>query len=148
MADINTDIALLTETKLCDDWYAKRGHGHTAFATQAPSTQQGGVALVWQTAATHWTLEGMRAVMANVISAALVSGTHRWLVIGTYLPPSVRLDIELMAYWRSPQLPVIWLGNFNANIEDEMCEWVITISTMTQHLRVVDLLHQFKQRKY
>ncbi len=62
MEDINTDIALLTETKLCDERYAKKGHGYTVFATQAPSTQQGGVALVWKTAATHWTLEGMRAV--------------------------------------------------------------------------------------
>jgi len=59
MEDINTDIALLTETKLCDERYAKKGHGYTVFATQAPSTQQGGVALVWRTAATHWTLEGM-----------------------------------------------------------------------------------------
>jgi len=123
-------------------------------ATQAPSTQQGSVALVWWTAATHWTLglEGMRAVTANVISATLVSGTHRWLVIGTYLPPSVRPDVELMAikaeYRRSPWLPVIWLGDFNANLEDEMCERAITISTTVQHLGVVNLLHRFKQRKY
>jgi len=47
MEDINTDIALLTETKLCDKRYTKKGHGYTIFATQAPSTQQGGVALVW-----------------------------------------------------------------------------------------------------
>jgi len=152
MADINTDIALLMETKLCDEWYTKKGHGYTVFETQEASTQQGGVALVWQTAATHWTLEGMRAVMVHVISATLVSGTHHWLVIGAYLPPSVRLDIELMAikveYWCSPRLPVIWLGNFNANLKDEMCERAITISTTVQHLGVVDLLHRFKQRKY
>ncbi len=90
--------------------------------------------------------------MANVISMTLVSGTHCWLVIGAYLPPSVRPDIELTAikaeYWHSPRLPVIWLGDFNANLEDEMCERAITISTMAQHLRVVDLLHRFKQWKY
>jgi len=152
MADINTDIALLTETKLCDERYAKKGHGYTVFATQAPSTQQGGVALVWRTAATHWTLEGMRAVTANVISATLVSGTHRWLVIGAYLPPSVRPDTELTAIEaevrRSPRLPVIWLGDFNADLEDERCERAIAISTTAQHLGVVDLLHHFKQKKY
>ncbi len=97
MEDINTNIVLLTETKLCNERYAKKGHSYAMFVTQAPSTQQGGVALVWQTAATHWTLEGMRAVTANVISATLVSGTHCWLVIGTYLPPSVQPDMELTA---------------------------------------------------
>jgi len=152
MADINTNIALHMEMKLCDEQYAKRGHGYTLFATQASSTTQGSLALVWQTATTHWTLEGMRAVMVNVISMMLVSGMHHWLVIGAYLPPSVRPDIELMAieveYWHSPWLPVIWLGNFNANLEDEMCEQAITIATMAQHLGVVDLLHQFKQQKY
>ncbi len=102
MEDINTDIALLMETKLCNECYAKKGHGYAVFATQAPSTQQGGVALVWRTAATHWTLEGMRAVTANIISATLVSGTHCWLVIGTYLPPSVRPNVELTAMTLMP----------------------------------------------
>jgi len=55
MADINTDIILLMETKLCDEWYAKKGHRYTIFTTQAPSTQQGGVALVWWTTRMHWT---------------------------------------------------------------------------------------------
>jgi len=94
----------------------------------------------------------MRAVTANVISAMLVSGMQCWLVIGAYLPPNVRPDIELMAieaeYWQSPWLPVLWLGNFNANLEDETCERAIAISTTAQHLGVVDLLHQFKQQKY
>jgi len=145
MEDINTNIALLMETKLCNERYAKKGHGYTMFATQAPRTQQGGVAMVWQAAATHWTLEGMRAVMANVTSTTLVSGTHCWLVIGAYLPPSVRPNFELVAieaeYRRSPWLLVIWLGDFNANLEDEMCERAIAISTTAQHLEVVDLLH-------
>ena len=55
IADINTDITLLMETKLCDEWYAKKGHSYTIFTTQAPSTQQGGVALVWWTTGMHWT---------------------------------------------------------------------------------------------
>jgi len=152
MADINTDIALLTETKLCDERYAKKGHGYTVFATRAPSTQQGGVAFAWKTNGTHWTLEGMRAVTANVVSATLVSGTHRWLVIGAYLPPSCSPDNELTAieaeYRRSPRLPVIWLGDFNANLGDDLCERAIAISTTAQHLGVVDMLHLFPQKKY
>jgi len=152
MADINTDIALLTETNLGEERYAKTGHGYTVFVTQASSTQQGGVALVWRTTATHWTLEDVRAVTTNVISATLVSGMHRWLVIGAYLPPSLRPDNELMAieaeYHRNPQLPVIWLGNFNATLGDNTCARAVAISTTAQHLGVVDLLHHFKQKKY
>jgi len=151
MVDINIDIALLMETKLCNEWYAKKGHGYTIFVTQVPSTQQGGVALVWRTTGMHWTLEGMRAVMANIISQMLMPGMHCWLVIGAYLPPSCRPDSELTAieaeYWHNPQLLVIWLGNFNGNLGSDLCEWAIAISTTVQHLRVVDMLHHFKQKK-
>jgi len=91
-------------------------------------------------------------VMANVISMTLVSGMHCWLVISTYLPPSCRPDNELMAikveYWRNPWLLVIWLGDFNANLGDDMCEQAVAISTTVHHLGVVDLLHHFKQKKY
>jgi len=88
MADINTDITLLTETKLCGDRHTRQGHGYSVFASDAASCAQGGVALVWKMMGQHWMLEGMRAVSANVISATLVSGTQRWLIIGAYLSPS------------------------------------------------------------
>jgi len=77
MQDLNTDIAILTETKLCDGRHAKHSNGYSVFATSAASPSQGGVALVWHTELTHWTLEGMRTLSANSISAVLVSG-EQW----------------------------------------------------------------------
>jgi len=93
--DINTDIAILTETKLCQGQHTRHGHGYTIFTTSAPSTQQGGIALIWKMAPTHWTLEGMWVVSPNTISATLVSGTQRWLVLGTYLTPNAAPNEEL-----------------------------------------------------
>jgi len=152
MADINTDIALLTETKLCGDRYARQGHGYSVFASDAASCAQGGVALVWKTKGQHWMLEGMRAVSANVISATLVSGTQRWLLIGAYLSPNCNPDEELTAieteYRRNPRLPVIWLGDFNADFGDDTSERTIAISTTAQHLGVADVQHKFHQQKH
>jgi len=152
MADINTDIALLTETKLCGDRHTRQGHGYSVFASDAASCAQGGVALVWKTTGQHWMLEGMRAVSANVISATLVSGTQRWLIIGAYLSPNCKPDDELTAieteYRRNPRLPVIWLGDFNADFGDDTCERTIAISTTAQHLGVEDVQHKFHQQKY
>jgi len=56
MANINTDIAMLTETKLTTGCHVKTGHGYLVFASLATSPSQGGVALIWQMAMTHWTL--------------------------------------------------------------------------------------------
>jgi len=75
MADLNTDIAILTETKLCGNRYAKQGFGYSVFATSATSPHKGGIALVWRTKPAHWILEGMRILSPNSISAMLVSGT-------------------------------------------------------------------------
>ncbi len=151
MSNINTDIALLTETKLCDDRYACTGHGFSVVATQVPTTQQGGVALVWRTTAVHWILEGVRTVTANVISATLVSGNQRWLLIGAYLAPSCDPDNELTAieteYRRHPRLPMILLGNFNADLDKDNCDRAIAVATTAQHLGVEDSFHKHIQRK-
>jgi len=134
MVDINTDIALLTETKLCNDRHTRQGHGYSVFATNAASTQQGGVALVWKMAGMHWTLEGMRAVSANVLSVTLVSGTQRWLLIGAYLSPTYNPNLELTnikaEYCHHPRLPVIWLGNFNADFRNDSLRYRQLPSTL------------------
>jgi len=151
MADINTNITLLTETKLCDEQYARMGHGFSVFAMQALTSQQGGVAFVWQTTVAHWTLEGMQAVTANVTSAKLVLGNQCWLLIGPYLAPSCQPDNKLMAteveYCHHPRLPVIWMGDFNADLEKDNCDQAIAIATTAQHLGVVDIFCKFTQKK-
>ncbi len=128
MADINTDIAVLTETKLTSGRHAKMGHGYSVFASSATSPSQGGVALIWRKemthwtlegmrilSAKHWTLEGMRVLLANSISATLISGDQRWLLLSTYILPNVEPDAELnvleMEASRHPRLPVILLGD-------------------------------------
>ncbi len=47
MADLNMDIAILTETKLVSDQYTKQGFRYHMFATSAASPSQGGIALIW-----------------------------------------------------------------------------------------------------
>ncbi len=47
MDDLNTDVALLTETKITNDRHARQGHGYKVFASNATSAQKGGVALLW-----------------------------------------------------------------------------------------------------
>ena len=42
---MNTDLALLTETKLVKDLHTLGGYGYTVCATESKNTHQGGVAL-------------------------------------------------------------------------------------------------------
>jgi len=150
MDDINTDIALLTETKLCHGRHTRKGFGYTVMATDAPSHSKGGVALAWRTTASHWSLEGVRPLSPNSISATLVSGTQRWLLLGTYLTPNASPDTELdildAEYRRNPRLPVILVGDLNAdinNMDDERC---ITIATAALQLGTTDVFHHFPQK--
>jgi len=113
MSDLNTDIAILTEAKLCKR--AQHGSGYSVFALGAPSASQGGVALVWQLKLAHWTLESMQAISPNLVSAMLVLGTHWWLLLGTYLTPNEPPDTELNAlkdkHHCNAHLLVILVGN-------------------------------------
>jgi len=150
MADLNTDITILTETKLCHGRHMRHGHGYTVFTTSATSTQQGGIALIWKTAPAHWTLEGMRVVSPNTISATLVLGTQWWLILGTYLTPNASPDKELMTleneYQCHPKIPVILLGDLNADLDDTENARSIAIATTMQHLGVMDSIHKFPQK--
>jgi len=151
MADLNTDIAILTETKLCGNRYAKQGFGYSVFATSATSPHKGGIALVWRTKPAHWILEGMRILSPNSISAILVSGTRRWLLLGTYLSPNDDPDDELDLLEdesrHHPNIPVILLGDLNADIGDTTNARSIAISTTLQHLGAIDIFHRFLQKK-
>jgi len=101
--------------------------------------------------AAHWILEGVRTVTANVISATLVSGNQRWLLIGAYLAPSGDPDNELTTiktkYRHHPRLPVILLGDFNADLDKDNCDQAIAVATTAQHLGVEDTFHKHTQRK-
>jgi len=152
MADLNMDIAVLTETKLDSGRHTKQGFGYHVFATAATGPSQGGTALVWRTGLHHWTLEGMRALSANSISATLVSGKNRWLLLGTYLAPSVppddKLDILETEYHRHPHLLAILMGDLNANVNNLTSDCSITIATTLQHiLGVTDIFHKFLQKQ-
>ncbi len=151
MADLNTDIAVLTETKLCGGRHARQGFGYSVFATSAASPHQGGVVLVWRTKPSHWLLEGVRTLSANSLSAILVSGTKCWLLLGTYLLPNVDLDSKLGILeaegQRHPNVPVILMGNLNADLSDNTNAWSIAVTTMIQHLGAVNTFHRFMQKK-
>jgi len=151
MADLNTDIAFLTETKLDSGRHTKQGFGYHVFATTAASPSQGGTALIWKAGSHHWTLEGMRAISANSISATLVSGKNRWLLLGTYLAPSIPPDDELdrleTEYHRHPHLPAILMGDLNADVTNLTSNRSITIATTLQHIGVADIFHKFPQKQ-
>jgi len=151
MQDLNTDIAILTETKLCDGRHAKHGHGYSVFATSAVSPNQGGVALIWHTKPTHRTLEGMRTLSTNSISAVLVSGAQRWLLLRMYISPNLEPDAELNVLEIEtschPHMPIIIMGDLNVDLDDVSNAHSIAIAMTMQHLGVIDSFHRFPQKK-
>jgi len=150
MHDLNTDIVILTEAKLTGDRYARMGHGYNVVATNATSPSKGGVALAWHAGPQHWMLEGMQAVSGNTISATLATVNCQWLLLGTYLTPNEPLDDKLdgikVEFQHHPHLPVILLGDLNADINDTSDKQSIAIATMLQHLGMTDVLPLFHQK--
>jgi len=108
------------------------------------------VAIIWKAGPQHWTLEGLRVLSANTISATLVSGTKRWLLLGTYLnlsdDPDAELDILEMEFHRHPSLPVILLGDLNTDINDTTDAHSIAIASTMDLLGVTDASNRFPQK--
>jgi len=116
----------------------------------ALSHSKGGIALAWRMMASQWSLKGICPLSPNSISATLVSGMQHWLLLGTYLTPhaspKVELDILEAEYHHNPQLPIILVGDLNADIDNMDDKWCITIATTTLQLGTTDVFHHFLQK--
>ena len=60
------------------------------------SAHQVGVSLIFRNNSDNWGIESPRKHGPNMISAFMVYGKHRWLIIGTYLPPEAPVGTILM----------------------------------------------------
>jgi exonuclease III len=83
VAQLNVDIAILTEVKLTDDRFTNYSHGYGVIATKAKSSAQGGLALVSRSSEA-WQLESFERHGPNVIGFELVTGNRRYSCVGVY----------------------------------------------------------------
>lgn len=121
---MNLDIILLTETKLVENRFTKSAEGFEIFALPAKNAFQGGVALAFTRENKNWDLEAFESFGHNVVKAELVSGRHRWLVIGAYIPPSKTssvtinlLSATIHKFCHRTFKSTILLGDLNVNID-------------------------------
>jgi exonuclease III len=145
---MNVDFCLLCETKLSDDRFTKFSSGYRVFASKAPSSHQGGVALVYRQSP-YWQIESERVHGPNVISFELVSGPRRTLIIGAYIPPGDRNTIEFVhqAANRRLDLPIMLMGDLNVDLSDLLTARAADIAALIASLGLIDLLSHFYQRR-
>jgi len=111
---MHIDAGILTETKLSHNKFTHSYRGYTICATTASRTQ-GGVALFFRNTP-QWTFEGIKVFGPNVIRCSLVSGSHRWTILGVYIPPSDSNGETLNWIEKALQNqrhPLILLGDLN-----------------------------------
>jgi exonuclease III len=151
---MRVDIALLTETKLTDEFYTHHAEGYYyVVATKALHSSIGGVALaVKESTQDPWHVESERTHGPNVLSAVLVSGPCRFLLLGAYLPPSdtkgeTLVHLQDMAS-RCPSLPRILLGDLNIDVHfPNTNERDASVLAAIANIGVEDLTASFLQRR-
>ena len=87
-------VALLQETKVTDNRHTRLTSGYSVYCTTAPSAQQGGIALLWDTAHRDFEVEGLVERTPNVLTFQLVTGRARYYIVGCYIPPTDLGGIE------------------------------------------------------
>ena len=84
---MDIDLGILTETKVIDGIYTQNLSGYSDVAFDAPSTHQGGIAVFWR-ANKMYKVKDWRICGPNVLSFAIVTGSHSFYVLGCYIPPT------------------------------------------------------------
>ena len=141
------DFGFLCETKLSDDRFTKFSSEYRVFASKAPNSHRGGVALVY-CQSQYWQIESEHVHGPNVISFELVTGSERILIIGAYIPPGDRNTLEFInqAAARGSDLPIFLMGDLNVNLCDLHDDHSADIAALVASLGLIDLLWHFDQR--
>ena len=93
LAQGEVDCGVIQETKLTDGVYTRKSSGFRVTAKAVLSDHSGGVAILYRKAG-HFVIEELRLHSPNVISFQMVTGRHRWHVVGFYIAPSDASIIE------------------------------------------------------
>lgn len=111
------DVVVVTETNL-QGFHTKAAFRYKITATQAVSPHKGGVAMLVREGV-NFRMEDTACHGPNVVSAVLVSGFRRWLVVGCYLSPTDDPTDTLAwvdAACSRINIPRILLGDFNFRV--------------------------------
>jgi hypothetical protein len=75
LRQMGVGCAVLTETKLTDDWYPKFVLGYRVISSKAASPHQGGVALLWRESEDQgFLVEAAHIASPNILTFQLVTG--------------------------------------------------------------------------
>jgi exonuclease III len=143
------DVGVLTETRLSTDRYTRSAYGYTVFATQTAHTNQGGIALIF-TNSLYFQVEAQQKHGPNIISCILVTGTKKYPIIGTYIPPhdTTTLYYIAQACERFTGQSIILLGDINIDLRKQTPTNRDTeIMALLATLGLEDMSTHFLQRK-
>jgi hypothetical protein len=120
MKKMGISMGIFTKTKQIDNTYPTSTQGYTIIATTVKNNHQGGIALLHETAAASFILEGTCQFDLNIIRTILVTGLRWWIVIRIYIPPSEMdgstINYLQLAYNHAQNHKVILLGDINVNL--------------------------------
>jgi hypothetical protein len=143
-------LGILTETRLSTNRHTRSAYGYTVFATTTTHTNQGGIALIFTNKSLYFQVEAQQKHGPNVISCILVTGTHRYPIIGAYIPPRDTTTLTYIsdASNRFPGQQIILMGDLNIDLRSPTPDnRDAEIMAMLSSLGLEDLSKHFIQRK-
>ena len=150
LRQMNVGVALLQETKVTDGKHTRHTSGYDVYCTKAPSSQQGGIALLWDTAHDAFEVEGLVERTANVLTFQLVTGKERYFIAGCYLPPNNLEGIHHVqsALAAAPNgcTPLI-MGDLNADLWSPRDERDEAIADLVDGAGLTDASRGYVQRR-
>lgn len=147
---LNVDIAILTETKITDNRYPKVTSGYQVRCTQAASSHQGGVALLWRDNTPGYIVESVLTNWGpNIITCQIMTRDVRIFLVGAYLPPKSTTSAEqLKAACDAcpPNCKLMISGDLNARLASPRNQREEHIAYVLDNEDMVDSSAQYIQR--
>ncbi len=115
---MDVDIGVFLESKVTGRIYTRSSSGYPVVPSDAPSTHQGGIALIWRPNKSY-EVEDWQICEPNVLLFTIVTGSQQFFAMGCYIPPNDLSTLQhIVQAWNEclhGHIPIL-LGGLNVNL--------------------------------
>jgi hypothetical protein len=139
-------LAILSETKLSDDYHPCPTSGYMILASKATSHNQGGIALLWKENHLGYEVDWACIVMPSLLTFHLITGNEKFYCMSIYIPPIDTMGVDdLRASWEAcPAGSIrIVLGDLNIDLRDPRNKQEELIVNLLYNINLIDTSRRF-----
>ncbi len=107
LVQMGVGIRIQTKTKITDDQYSKSLLGYRVIVSNAVSSHQGGLGLIWSKDHIGFDVKAVQLASPNLLTFQLITGNKWFYIMGIYISPNCTTRVDDLFHGRCALLTAL-----------------------------------------